>query len=364
MTRPAVNTPSQPPLMVDGADPRAAVWKMVQGVYRFSSLYVMARLDLAGLLKDGPRTAADLAESCGARTDQLTRVLRALVAMGFLDAAGGPRIPGAQATDAYALNDQGATLLSDDPGSMRWAVLSAGEPGSWNAMSGVVDAVLGGVSPFAREYGSMYGYLEQHPEAAGDFDAFMASRSRDTAEALVQRYDFGDVRTVTDVGGGTGIVLSTVMAAHPRIRGTLLDLEHVVRRGEQSFREQGLADRCEFVAGDYFASVPEGADLYLLSNVIHNLGRPDAVRLLRRVREAMREDSRVLALDILLPSDGQSHFGFDLNIRMMAVFPGGQERDQEEYKAVLHEAGLHVTGVTSLPRTPLSAIEAVRRSPV
>ncbi|GAA2118044.1 methyltransferase [Actinomadura napierensis] len=352
MTGPAVNTPSQPPLMVDGADPRAAVWKMIQGVYRFSSLYVMARLDLAGLLRDGPRTAAELAASSGAQPDQLTRVLRALAAMGFLDAVDG---------DAYALNDQGSTLLSEDPGSMRWAVLSAGEPGSWNAMSGVADAVTSGVSPFAREYGSMYGYLEQYPEAAGDFDAFMASRSRDTAEALVQRYDFGDVRTVTDVGGGTGIVLATVMAAHPQIRGTLLDLEHVVERGEQSFREQGLADRCEFVAGDYFASVPEGADLYLLSNVIHNLGRPDAVRLLRRVREAMRDDSRVLALDILLPSDGRPHFGFDLNIRMMAVFPGGQERDQEEYKAVLHEAGLHVTGVTALPRTPLSAIEAVRR---
>ncbi|MWA02665.1 hydroxyneurosporene methyltransferase [Actinomadura sp. LD22] len=353
LNTPLVRTPSQPVLMVEGDDPRAEIWKAIQAVYRFPSLYAMARFDLAGLLKDGPRTAADLAAACGVRPDQLTRVLRALVAMGFLDAAG------QDGAGAYALNERGAVLLSDEPGSMRWAILSTGEPGSWNAMSGIVDAVRDGVSPFVVQHGSMYGYLEGNPEAASDFDAFMASRSSDAANALVGAYDFAGVRTVTDVGGGTGIVLSTVMAAHPQIHGTLLDLEHVVERAEPTFRDRGLADRCTFAPGDYFAQVPAGADVYVLSNIVHNLDRADAVRLLRNVRAAMREDSRVLALDILLPDDGRAHFGFDLNIRMMALFPGGEERDRGEYEAVLREAGLHVTDVIALPGTPLSAVEAV-----
>jgi O-methyltransferase domain len=354
MSRPVASTSPQPQLMVDGDDPRAAVWRMIQGVYRFSALYAMARLDLAGRLSDGPRTAAELAASCDARPDQLGRLLRALAAMGFLDAVGD-----ADGSRVYALNERGSTLLSEDRSSMRWAVLSAGEPGSWNAMSGITDAVRDGVSPFVAQYGSMYGYLERNPEAAGDFDAFMASRSLDAAAALVRHYDFGGVRTVTDVGGGTGLILSTVLAAHPEMHGILFDRKDVVQRGEQSLTDLGLAGRCEFVAGDYFASVPEGSDLYVLSNIVHNLGRPDAVRVLRRVREAMRPDSRVLALDILLPSDGRAHFGFDLDIRMMAVFEGGEERDRNAYTAVLHEAGLHVTGVTALPPTPMSAVEAV-----
>ncbi|TDD85584.1 hydroxyneurosporene methyltransferase [Actinomadura darangshiensis] len=349
MALPDASISSQPPLMVASGDSRAAVWKMVQGVYRFSALYTMARLDLAGRLNEGPRTPAELATSCGARQDQLTRLLRALAAMGFLEAVG----------DAYALTGQGATLYSDIPGSMRWAVLSAGEPGSWNAMTGVTEAVRTGVSPFAERYGSMYGYLEHNPEAGHDFDAFMVSRSKDAAAALTRQYEFSGIRTVTDVGGGVGLVLSTLMDAYPEVQGTVLDLKEVAQRAEQFLADRGLTDRCRFVAGDYFDSVPEGSDLYLLANIVHNHGREDAVRVLRQVRAAMRPDSRLLALDVLLPGECRPHFGFDLDIRMMAVFSGGRERDQDEYTALLDEAGLRVTRVEALHPTPLSMIEAV-----
>ncbi|MFA1546956.1 methyltransferase [Actinomadura chokoriensis] len=344
----APNPSSQPPLWVTSGDPRAAVWKMVQGVYRFSALYAMARLDLAGWLSDGPRTAAELASSCGARQDQLTRLLRALTAMGFLEAA----------DDTFALTEYGATLNSRLPDSMRWAVLSAGEPGSWNAMTGVTEAVRTGVAPFPEAYGSMYGYLERNPEAGHDFDAFMASRSKDAAAALARQYDFSGIRTVTDVGGGVGLVLATLMTAHPALQGTVFDLKEVAQRAEQFLAVRNLTDRCQFVAGDYFDSVPEGSDLYLLASIVHNHGREDAIRVLRQVRAAMRPDSRLLALDVLLPQDGRPHFGFDLDIRMMAVFNGGQERDQVEYAALLSEADLRVTRVEALPPTPLSMIEA------
>jgi len=75
---------------------------------------------------------------------------------------------------------------------------------------------------------------------------------------------------MVDVGGGQGTLISTILKAHPNVRGILFDLPRVVDVAQEELERAGIADRCETVGGDIMLSVPAGGDIYLLSRVIHD----------------------------------------------------------------------------------------------
>jgi hypothetical protein len=339
--------------MVDRTDPRAATWGPITGVWAFGALYAMVELGVVEHLADGPLSAPQLAERCHALPDRLARLLRTLTAMRFLERTG----------QEYALTEAGFALHSQAPGSMRWAVLSIGDPGSWPAIIGLPEAIRDGQSPFTKMHGSLYDYLRTRPDQARVFNEFMMARSRDTARALVDCYDFSGVKTIADIGGGAGIILAAILGANPALNGVLLDRGDAVEAARGFLSGQGLADRCTIVDGDYFDHVPAGADRYLLANIIHNLNDDDAVRVLSTVRTAMGPRSRLVAIDMLLPPEPDDHVGHFLDLRMMTVFDGGKERIPEHYRALLIEAGLRLTGVTPLAPTPMSVLEAVAAKP-
>jgi hypothetical protein len=112
------------------------------------------------------------------------------------------------------------------------------------------------------------------------------------------------------------------------------------------------------VAGDFFESLPAGADVYVAASIIHNWDDEDALCILRTLRAAMTGDSRVLLVDVLLPDDAQPHPGRFLDMRMLSLFGGGRERSRAEYLDLLRQAGLTATRVAALPTTPVSVIEA------
>jgi hypothetical protein len=276
-------------------------------------------------------------------------VLRALAALGLVSQT---------APGTYALTDSGATLRSDAPNSMRPGVLANAEKGSWFAMGVMPQTVRTGRSAFVDEYGPHYEYLAANPEAGRVFNEFMRLRSQPLAQGVASRYDFSPVETIVDVGGGKGTFLTAVLSAHPHLRGVLFERDSVIPEARENVETQGLADRCEFVAGDFFASVPAGADLYLLASVIHNWDDEDALRILSTVRAALPAHGRVLLVDATLPDDDRPHMGKDLDVRMLALFGGGRERSESEYFALLAKVGLRARIATELP-LGLSLIEAV-----
>jgi O-methyltransferase len=343
-------TPAAAKDVVGGDDPRAAIWELLRGQWRFSALYAFVDLDIAGWLRDGPLSAAQLAGRSGADRLALARLLRTATGLGVVrtvPAADGPR---------YALTPAGETLCGDVPRSMRSVVIPQGAPDFLEAMGSLAEAVRDGKSPFAARFGSMYGYLEEHPEARHHFDAHMATRSRSIAEAVVDRYDFAGIGTIADVGGGVGTVLAAILEANPALRGILFELEPVIPRARKELEAQGVAGRCELVAGDFFTSVPV-ADAYVLSNIVHNWDDEMALRVLRNVRAAVPAHGRVLLLDIMLPGDDEPHLGKELDMRMLALYDGARERGEQEYLGLVAAAGLRTGRVIELPYA-LSLIEA------
>jgi SAM-dependent methyltransferase len=337
--------------VVDGSDPRAVIWQLLRGQWRFSALYAFVDLDLAGRLRDGPLTVPELAERVGGDRVALGRLLRTAAGIGVVRTV----VP-ENGVERYALTPAGETLRDDVCRSMRPVVIPQGTPDFLEAMGSLADAVRNGRSPFVAEYGSMYGYLERHPEARPHFDGHMSTRSRSIAEGVVAEYDFTAITTIADVGGGVGTILATILEANPGMRGILFELESVIGRAGDFLAAQGVADRCELVTGDFFVSVPQ-ADAYVLSNIVHNWNDDDALRILRNLRAAMPEHGRALLLDILLPEDDRPHLGKELDMRMLALYDGARERGEEEYLTLLGKAGLRHSQVIELPYA-LSLIEA------
>ncbi|WP_449062415.1 methyltransferase [Planomonospora algeriensis] len=330
-------------------DPQAPVWDVIGGVSRFAALATMAELGCADQLKEGPLSTGELAARCGADPSALGRVLRQLASMGFVSAT---------APGVYELTASGAVLRGDVPDSLRAAVRMIGEEGFWYGLGALPRTVRTGGSAFAERHGPLYGYLKENPAAGRLFDEYMVARAWPFAEAVASRYDFSGVRALVDVAGGKGHILAAVLKAHSNVRGVLFDQEAVVPGSREFFTEAGLEDRCECVAGDFFVSVPSGADAYLLGSVIHNWSDEDAVRILRNVRSAMADDGRVLLVELVVPDDDRPHISKDVDMRMLALFGEGVERSTSEYAELLGKAALRFERQIELPGGA-SVIEAL-----
>ncbi|MEU4226712.1 methyltransferase [Nonomuraea sp. NPDC026600] len=315
------------------------LWGAIADLSRFAALLTMAELGVADHLADGPLDTDELARRCGAHAPSLRRVLREAAGIGVVRSAG---------ANGYDLTEMGTALRSDVPGSIRTSIRTLGEESFWYAMGNLPDTVRDGSSAFVTKYGNLYERLAANTEMGRMFDTHMATRAIPFTEGLIKRYDFAGVDSLVDVAGGRGHILAAVLHANLDMRGILFDLDRVTDLARELLAVEGLADRCEVVAGDFFASVPAGADAYLLAHILHNWDDGDAVRILRNVRRAMNPGGRVLLLESALPDDDAPHAGKDLDMRMLAIFNGGLERSREEYASLFQQADLELAEVIEL----------------
>ncbi|MEU8201748.1 methyltransferase [Streptosporangium sp. NPDC049046] len=315
------------------SDPQAPVWDAIGGVSRFAALAAMAELGCADHLRDGALTVDELALRCGADASALGRVLRQLASMGMVTTV---------APGTYELTEAGAVLREDTPGSLRSAVRMIAEDGFWYGMGKLPQSVRSGKSAFVERHGPLYEYLGAHPEAGALFDDYMVARAQPFADAVASRYDFSGLRTLVDVAGGKGHILAAVLKEYSDLSGVLFDRERVVSGARRFFAEAGLEDRCSFVEGDFFVSVPADADAYLLSSVIHNWSDEDSVRILRSIREVIPDDGRVLIVEFVVPDDDRPHISKDVDMRMLALFGEGMERSTDEYAELLGKSGFRL----------------------
>src|SRR5262249_36313136 len=137
----------------------------------------------------------------------------------------------------------------------------------------------------------------------------------------------------------------------------LFDLPHVVRDAPALLEAHGLANRVAIQAGSFFDSVPRGGDAYIVSHIIHDWSEEQCLTILGHCRRAMGPAARLLIVEWVIPEGDTPHPGKMLDI-MMLVGPGGQERTEKEYGALLGKAGFRLTKVVPTS-TPASIVEAV-----
>ena len=257
-------------------------------------------------------------------------------------------------------------MRSDVPDSARAFVLFITAPWVERGWEELPHAVRTGEPTFPRVHGvGFWDYLAAHPEDGALFDAAMSGGASARAEALRAVRDLSSVGTVVDVGGGQGRLLATLLAAVPGLRGVLVDRPEVVAGADAVLRAAGVADRCEIVGGDFFTAVSPGGDVYVLAQIVHDWPDAEALAILRACHRAMAPGARLWVIEQVLPpadgSDLHEQAGPTLlDLNMLVLFGGGQERTAEEYRQLLDAAGFGEIAI--LPTdTPWSVVEAVRR---
>jgi hypothetical protein len=298
-------------------------------------LYVAGTLRVADRLESGPAVIATLAEACGAEPGALARVLRHLIRKGVF----AEPVP-----DTFALNDAARGLL--DPG-MRIGLNLEGFGGRmafpWSTL---LTAVRTGRPAYAEVFGRPYWEdMEANPEIAAEFDALMgpAGHGAPDPEVLIDPAEWPGIRSVADIGGGTGSLLAAILAAHPHVRGTLVDLPRTVARSREIFEAAGVLDRVTLAPQSFFDQLPSGCDVYLLSKVLHDWPDAEAKALLARCAVAAGTKGRVIAVNGVTP---EAVAEADL---LMLVLVGGKNRTLEEFRELAREAGLEVTAAGRNP---------------
>jgi cyclopropane fatty-acyl-phospholipid synthase-like methyltransferase len=336
MTQPDLTGHSDP-------EPAKAMMSLLNGVFVARLVHAAADLGLADCIGDGSRDVESLARATKARAPSLARLLRALTAIGIVNES---------AERYYTLTPLGATLRNDVSGSMRaWALLvfSDDQGRAWEALS---HAVRTGDHAFRHIFGTdLWTRLAARPEAARLFDAAMQSLTQGVYRHLTLTYPFEKFSWIVDVGGGNGALLLPVAERHPAMRLTVFDFPHVADAARARIAAAGLADRCDAVGGDAFVAVPSGADAYVLKGVIHDWEDKDAIAILRSCRSAMPEGAKLLLIERILPeridpNDAATRERFIADIQMF-VNPGGRERTEAEFRVLLTQAGLRLTGIVN-----------------
>jgi hypothetical protein len=329
--------------------PPARLYELTTGIWVSQALSVAAGLGVADELASGPRPADEIAKAVGADGPTLYRLLRALADAGVFTELDGRR---------FALTELGELLRSDVPGSMRsWATF-VGRPFHLRSWTDLDESIRTGATAFDRVHGQdAFAYFAEHLGDGKLFNDAMTAAAAQFIAPVVEAYDFGAFRTVVDVGGGHGALLAAVLAANPGVRGVLYDQPHVIAGAGQPLEDAGVADRCAYLDGDFFRSVPPGADAYLLSNIIHDWDDDRSVQILANCRAAMSGDGKVLLGESVLPSDATPHPAKWIDLEML-VMGEGRQRTEEEYRDLFRRAGLRLTRIVPT-RDMFDVVEAV-----
>ena len=158
-------------------------------------------------------------------------------------------------------------------------------------------------------------------------------------------YDFSGIRVLADIGGGNGSLLGAVLLRYPHLSGILFDLDHVAGRARVTMQTLGLQERCSVVEGNFFESIPEGADTYLMRHIIHDWTDEQSVQILRNCRKVIPQNGRILLVEFVVPTSNEVGMGKDTDMVMLAV-PGGMERTEEEYRELFEQSGFKMSKTT------------------
>lgn len=317
-------------------EPQVAMLQMISGFWISRAIYIAAKLGIPDHLRDGHKTADELAAATGTHAPSLYRVMRALASCGVFteDEKGG-----------FALTPLSETLRTDAPGSLRaFATVELGEE-HYPAWGDLLHSVKTGEIAFDHFFGvPIWEYFAQHPENAKTFADAMTGMTLAINEAVLSSYDFSSISKIVDVGGGHGSLIASILKANPQLQGVLFDAPPVIEGARRRIEAEGIGERCEVVAGDFFESVPEGGDAYILKWIIHDWDGERATRILRNCHRAMVEQGRLLLVETVVPEGSEPHFSKFMDLNML-VMTGGCERTEDEYRKLLDASGFRLTRI-------------------
>lgn len=330
------------------------VMDLIYGRWRSQTLYAGVELGVFEVVGDIPKHTIEIADQLDADRQLSYRLLRGLASIGLLEETEERR---------FSITPAGELLQKDHPESLRGVTLLEEGPTHYALWKHLPDLVReGDQNAFDREFGhSGFEHRDTDPEYAEVFNNAMSSLSQmSTAwtREMLAGHDWANESYVCDVGGGHGHLLCSLLSDHEHLRGAVLELPSVVEQDDQLWApKMGVEDRCSYVAGDMFESVPE-ADVYLMKYILHDWSDDECHQILSTVRESAPADARLFAIEHVVPDPGTPHFAKLFDIHMM-VWGTGRERTTEEYDSLYADTGWEFVETHYPENELMGAVEAV-----
>jgi hypothetical protein len=332
-----------------GISPPLQMLQLMSGFWISRCVYIAAKLGIADLLKDGPKSAEELAAASGAHAPSLFRVLRALAAVDVLT----------QSDDNRLGNTPLSETLIDGPGSLRWFAMTELGEEHYPAWGELLHSVRTGEIAFDKAFGEpVWEFFAKHPENARIFNNAMSGMTAQAEAALHAAYKFEGIETIMDVGGGHGGFITSILERNPAMRGMLFDSPQVVEGAKPKLAAAGITDRCQIVGGDFFESVPEGADAITMKWIIHDWNDDRSIAIMKNCARALPENGKLILVEAVVPPGDEMHFAKFIDLNML-VMTGGKERTAEEFRQLYEVSGFKLTRIVGT-ESPFSVIEGVR----
>ena len=287
-------------------------------------VHVAATLRIPEHISAGRHDIAELAAAACCDRDALHAVLGHLVARGVFTE---------QPAGYFTLN-QAAGQLAEIP-FLDLDGIGGRMAHTWGTL---LDFVRSGRPAYERMFGRPFWEdLAAHPPIAAEFDALMGPAGHGVPDFDIELADgWAGVRTVVDVGGGTGAMLASLLRRHPRARGILVDLPGTVARAGQTIESFGVGDRVTVEGQSFFDPLPAGADLYLLKNVLNDWPDEPTVAILRRCAEAALPTTAIAILGGVSADEAPRSLGIDM------LVAGGKTSTLTQFTELARQVGLDV----------------------
>jgi hypothetical protein len=305
------------------------ILQIMNGGYVAGAVACLAQLGIPDLVDDAPKSAEELARQIGADPQALYRLMRATASVGVLSE--GP-------DGKFSQTAMSTTLRSNATPGLRSFAIMGGREWHGRGWSHLDYCVRTGKQALDKIYGThVFEFLKQHPEEGRIFHSAMTELSMIDSPAVVEAYNFEGIHSIVDVAGGHGLLLATILERNPHLRGTLYEAPHVVETAANGPLKP-LLERCTLASGDMFASVPAGADVYIMKHIIHDWSDDLCIQLLRACRKGVNAGGRLLVVDSVIQPGNDFSPGKFLDLQML-IFPGGCERTEKQFRDLFAKAG-------------------------
>lgn len=316
------------PLASTGANP-IDLLRMMDGLVIHQALYAAAKLGIADLLKEGERSASELAHAIQVNENALYRVLRLLAGCGVFHET---------AARSFANSPLSNYLRSDVPDSVRPILIFRGSRYSASCFENLLQSIATGMPAHM----DVFERLRRNPEQGQIFDEAMGAISSLWSRKIAAAYDFESWQSLMDVGGGNGALLAAILTGHRNLRGILADQPQVLERARQrGFPPVELAGRVQLEVCDFFQAVPSGCRAFLLKNIVHDWDNERARRILLNCRRAIPDDGVLLLVEYSVGEANVPSLGKTLDLLMLTA-TGGKERTPDEHRVILADAGFRL----------------------
>ena len=298
------------------------------GLWRTQTIHSAVELGVFELL---PASAAEVERQARLHRSIGTRLMRALMELGLVwrDTEG-----------SYYPTERGSLLTRKHPLSLADVARHWGRE-SYEAWAKAARSLRTGESALERLHGeNFFDWMRDRPADLQAYHSAMSTYARHDYRDLADSVEFTAHDSILDAGGGTGELAFALLRSCPGLVATVMDRAEVV---EGVRPPADLEGRCRFIKGDLFQKWPVTSDAVILARVVHDWPDSDALRILRRAREAMPKDGTLYVVEMALDEETGQGGMLDLN---MLVMTQGAERTEEQFRDILREAGFGLLGVT------------------